>query len=477
MGFEQNLLAAKAEKRQQLIKVAFILSGVSFLLLLSLLLVNVYQSDDVILDPITQHDVLLEQDDLSINSDALRQEYIDRLSDYENRLKPQLAKIDLNSWDKPRVDQLTMLEDQALVNFSNAEYATAVTNIERVVEQAQAMVDDSRQAFKQALSQAELAYNNDQYDAAQLQISQAMILDNTSTAAIKLADKIAKLPAILSLIDKANTAKVENNYQQELAYLNKIIKQDPQRHTAIKRRQVVITLIANNNFNKAVKQAYQAIAQGDVIHAKKRLKTARNIYPHRAEIAEIDLALQQLLQQQRIAIYQAKVVTAITVDNWELAKEYLILVLQELPNDKPTQALLDKANNIIALNIQIKSHLNKPYRLANKSAKAKANQTINNAEGFVKDSPKLQQASHDLSQLMMKMNRKITVEITSDNQTTILVRGVGIVGKTALKEIELTAGNYTFEGKRKGYKSKLLNVLIPYEQPHYQLTIQCNERI
>jgi len=304
-----------------------------------------------------------------------------------------------------------------------------------------------------------------------------MMLDNTSIFAMQLADKIGKLPAILSLIDKANTAKVENNYQQELTYLNKIIKLDPQRTAISKRKQTVITLIANNNFNKAVKQAYKGIAQGDVIYAKKRLKTSRNIYPHRAELAEVELALQQLLQQQRIAIYQAKVATAIAVDNWDLAKEYLILVLQELPNDKSTQALLDKANSIIALNIQIKSHLNKPYRLANKSAKAKANQTINNAEGFVQDSPKLQQASHDLSQLMMKMNKKITVEITSDNQTTILVRGVGIVGKTALKEIQLTPGNYTFEGKRTGYKSKLLNVLIPYGQPHYQLTIQCDEQI
>jgi hypothetical protein len=75
------------------------------------------------------------------------------------------------------------------------------------------------------------------------------------------------------------------------------------------------------------------------------------------------------------------------------------------------------------------------------------------------------------------MNKKITVEVISDNQTHILVRGVGVVGQTSLKTIQLTPGNYTFEGKRKGYKSKLINVLIPYDKPTFSLSIHCDEPI
>ena len=75
------------------------------------------------------------------------------------------------------------------------------------------------------------------------------------------------------------------------------------------------------------------------------------------------------------------------------------------------------------------------------------------------------------------MNKKISVEIVSDNQTNILVRGVGIVGITQLKTIQLTPGHYTFEGKRKGFKSKLIDVLIHYDQTSYRVSIRGDEPI
>jgi len=92
-------------------------------------------------------------------------------------------------------------------------------------------------------------------------------------------------------------------------------------------------------------------------------------------------------------------------------------------------------------------------------------------------SPSLTQKANVLSLLVEKMSKKIPVEVISDNQTNILVRGLGVVGVTQSKTIQLTPGRYSFEGKRKGYKSKLLDVLISYDDTSHQVNIICDEPI
>jgi len=59
----------------------------------------------------------------------------------------------------------------------------------------------------------------------------------------------------------------------------------------------------------------------------------------------------------------------------------------------------------------------------------------------------------------------------------VLVRGIGKVGVISQKTIKLKPGNYTFEGTRNGFKSKLLQVLIPHDQNNYSVRIICDEPI
>ena len=83
----------------------------------------------------------------------------------------------------------------------------------------------------------------------------------------------------------------------------------------------------------------------------------------------------------------------------------------------------------------------------------------------------------DLNKLLDQMNKKQKVFVVSDNQTFVKVRGVGQVGLTPGRSIKLKPGNYTFEGSRKGYKSKLVKVLIPLGQNNTEVTMICDEPI
>lgn len=166
-----------------------------------------------------------------------------------------------------------------------------------------------------------------------------------------------------------------------------------------------------------------------------------------------------------------------TSDDWETAKKQLESALREQADDKTIQQSLARATTIIALDDEFEQQINNPYRLSNKHLTSRMKDKIVEASAFVEFSPSLNKKTNELSHLIESMNKKVSVEVSSDNQTNILVRGVGIVGVTQSKTIQLTPGRYTFEGKRKGFKSKLIDVLIPYDQTSYRVTIHCDEPI
>jgi hypothetical protein len=69
------------------------------------------------------------------------------------------------------------------------------------------------------------------------------------------------------------------------------------------------------------------------------------------------------------------------------------------------------------------------------------------------------------------------VTVISDNQTFVSVRTVGKVGVVSQKVIQLNPGQYTFEGAREGFKSKLVQAFIPYDRDHFSVHVICDEPI
>jgi hypothetical protein len=483
---EQKIIKAKEKRHSQFIKVAIGLITVSLLCIVIVLFLSFgHVNDDEAEIVDTDTSIETKQNSVSVSptlspplpDEQLRQAYISALSEYENILKPELNKIDLTKWDQARSQSLVVLEDEALSKFSVADYAGAVSSIEELKQLAQAMITDSQREFEQALSNAQIAYDADQYDDAKFQVANALMLDHTSVEAMALSTKIEQLPEILTLLEQINTAKIENKPEKELGFIKELLKLAPEREAVVERKQVLIDTINNKNFKSYIAQSYQAIKQGDTGKAKQKIIAAKKIFPNRQEIGDVVTALQKLDKKQRIETYLQSAQMAISSDDWVTAKKQLELASREQADDKAIQKSLVKASTIIALNNEFEQQINNPYRLANMQLASRMKDKINEASAFVDSSPSLNNRTNELSHLIESMNKKISVEIVSDNQTNILVRGVGVVGITQLKTIQLTPGRYTFEGKRKGFKSKLMDVLIPYDQTTYNLSISCDEPI
>lgn len=408
---------------------------------------------------------------------AAREQYLQLLNAFQNELKPQLATIDLGRWQPQQQQRLSTLKDQALTAFTAMDYATALDHMQAATTLAESLIDDSGVQFGEAMTAAQTAYASDSYDEARLQVDRALMLNTGSDEARELAGKIDALGDILPLLQQAQVAKTENNAEKELALIEQILELAPARDKEQQRKQQLVNAISSNKFQYHLKQAYSAINKQDAGLAAQHINSAKRIYPNRSEINDAGAALQALEKQKRVASYSSQALAAMRADDWLTARQQLSLALSERPNDKTLRDLQDKTNNILSLGANIETHLANPYRLANTTTRAEATALLEQTEIYRPASPGLVRKATSLAELIQNMSKKVTVNVVSDNKTNVLVRGVGVIGQTESKTIELAPGQYKFEGKRTGYKSKLIDVLIPYDQPSIQLTVICDEPI
>ncbi|MFB3099961.1 MAG: hypothetical protein ACE1ZM_00765 [Gammaproteobacteria bacterium] len=487
---EQKLVEAKANRHKQFIILVIVFVSISILSGGLIFFTSYYQTNtdgtDAIFPDLAKEieknieavsPVESRTIPQAIEDKQLRQSYIDALNDYENNIKPELNKIDLSSWDKPRFDRLITLQEEALSRFSIADYAGALSYIEELTQLAQSMIVDSQQQFEAAFTNAQNAYDADSYSDARLHIANALMLNNQSEEAATLSGKINSLPDILLLLEQANTARVENNNEKEISLIEEIIKLVPERESAVERERVLVEIINRKKFKLNITQSYKAIEQGNAGRAKQRLIAAKKIYPDRREIGDVTIAIQELEKKQRLEKYQQAAQTAIAADDWVTVKQQLELALRERVDDKQIQKSLADATAIIILRNDLDQYIDNPYRLSNRLVVSTAQARIAEAKPFIDVSPSLNKKTETLSRLIESMSKKVAVEIISDNQTNIIVRGVGIVGITQSKTIQLAPGRYKFEGKREGYKSKLIDVLISYDKISFRLSVICDEPI
>lgn len=483
---ENKIIKAKAKEKKQLIKIVVFV--ISVLIICSILLwffscCKVVFRDSVVstepnLSSGSKNNIEIDkQTPSAISNNTTRDLYIDLLNYYENKISPEISNIEIDKNYKQDFEEITLLKDDSANDFSLSKYSTSYTKLKKAKELAEKIIADSQKQFSAYLLKAQEAYDIDDYETAKLSIEKASIFNKESSEAINLANKIKKMPEFISLIKRSNIARIENNHEKELALVKGILKIIPDRESIISRKNELVNLISEKKFNSHIKKSFDAINKNDLTTAKLEIKNAKHFFPNSSKIKTIENEIKKIEKNNRIRQYKNKISTSMKNDDWVETKKYLEFYLQESKDKADILALLDKTTKIIHLKKELRKFIDNPYGLSNEHVLSKANKTLNSSDNYIEFSHSLENDTLILKDIIKKISSKIPITIVSDNKTTILVRGVGRVGKTKSKIIKLTPGKYTFEGKRKGYKSKLIEILISYEVPSYKIDIVCDEPI
>ncbi len=409
--------------------------------------------------------------------EKVRNEFKEILQQYKNELEPRLQAANIKRWNQNAWFEINEQEKKAMLNFSNGDYPNALNNIQLLKAKSLAILEESEQIFKENMEKSALFLAEDHYDGAKLHVEKAMVVAPQSPEALALQQDIKKLQHILPLLSEAKAARAEHDLQKEYNLLQQVLQFSSGRTEVTERLNLLGQLIKNKKFDAHISLGFAEIENKQIKKARRHYQEAKKVDPKRKELKVL---LGQLLAQEKtVRIQQAlkQAEQAIRQDNWQQAKVNFAKVIKDMPGNETAIEGLKRANEILGLQSSLSQYINNPYRLTHSNVLSGAKKTLTQAQHASGYSFGIKRQTEQLRKLIATFNRLIPVTIMSDNKTYVLVRGIGKVGVISQKIIQLKPGNYTFEGTRNGFKSKLLQVLIPHDQNNYSVRIICDEPI
>jgi len=422
--------------------------------------------------------VVPEQEILSENDrEKIRNEFKDKLQQYENELEPPLQLVNVEIWKRDLFFEITELKKSMMLAFSNGDYPVALDSLQLLTDKTVEILVEAEQEYKENLKKAASFLAEDLYDEAHLHIEKALLVNPQSPEALEVQQKIEKLPYILPLLNGAQVARAENDLEKEYTFLQQILEIAPERDAVRERMLALAELIKAQKFDANISSGFAAVKKGQAKEARLHYLEAKKIDPNRSELSVLVnqlLTLEKKLRAQQ-AIKQAE--QAVRRDDWQQVKIYFAKAAKDAPDNKTVTEGLKRADHVLGILARLSQYINDPYRLRYAEVRKEAEHILVQAKSASGYSFSIKRQSEQLAELIVKVNRLIPVAVISDNKTYVSVRSVGKVGVISQKNIQLKPGNYTFEGARKGFKSKLVQVFIPYDQSDFKVRVICDEPI
>tara|TARA_R110002073_G_scaffold121106_1_gene263357 strand:+ start:877 stop:2304 length:1428 start_codon:yes stop_codon:yes gene_type:complete len=409
--------------------------------------------------------------------EKVRNEFKEILQQYKNELKPRLQAANIERWNQNALFEINDLEKKAMSSFSSGDYPNALNNAQSLKAKTLAVLEEAEQIFKENMEKTTDFLEKDHYNEAKLHIEKALVVAPQSPEALAIQQDIEKLQHILPLLNEAKAARAEHDLQKEYNFLQQIVQITPQRTEATERLNLLGQLIKNKKFDAHISSGFAEIENKQTKKARHHYQKAKKVDPKRKELQV--LLGQVLTQEKAIRIRQAvkQAEQAIRQDNWQQARANFEQVIKDTPENETAIDGLKRANEVLGLQSSLGQYIKNPYRLKSSDVLSEAEKTLSQAQHASNYSFGIKKQTQQLRELIATFNRLIPVTIMSDNKTYVLVRGIGKVGAVSQKTIQLKPGNYTFEGTRNGFKSKLLQVQIPYDQNNFNIHVICDEPI
>jgi len=412
-----------------------------------------------------------------VDQAKLREAFVTQLQAYQNTFEATLADANLKQWNNEQDAALTALRLAAMTAFGNGDNAAALDKLSALPIKARQTLASRDAMLASELTATKQALADDDAAAATIHVTKAMQMKPAGVQTQALAQQAEKLPALLLLLRQADVARTENNPEKELIWLNKAVVLAPDRHALAQRRDQLGSMLKQHQFSQLISHALSAVEKKNISAARRDYDKAVNLYPSRSELQHVHAAIVGL--SDRLALQQAIAATdkAMAQDDWPGAQSLYAQAATRFPKNRDLRDGLQLADKVVSLQTAINDYLRKPERLSSGNVHAAAEDTLIQARVFAVNSRSLAAQANSLKDVLAEMNIKLPVLVTSDNKTYIVVRGVGRVGLTLARTIELKPGVYTFEGSRSGYKSTLVQLRLPVGNKSLEVEVVCNERI
>ncbi|GBL03610.1 lipopolysaccharide assembly protein LapB [Glaciecola sp. KUL10] len=408
--------------------------------------------------------------------EAARTQFMQGMAMYEQTIAPLLSDERLIKFDRVSMQKAQALQNQALNSFASGGFIEGKASLEESIATVKQVEANWLDAVNTQLLDANRYFTEDQIDRARLSLNQALTLDPINQDALSLQTRIEAFLPVQDAIRAFNIAKTENNLSKQISALQQIVALDPNRSEYQAELNNLQEKQKDKQVATLVSRAYSSLESRDFVAANTHLSDLKRIEPSHSSIKEITSQLRAFNAQQE----QTRVVN--TVKNLFAEQQFSDVLTQgqialaTFPSNIELQRLVKQARDIQQVENALDGYIANPIRLQDTNIRVSAKETLKKAVSVITKSNDVAAKAKTLSDLLTQASALITVTVLSDNQTDIRVLGVGNVGKTVSKQIELSPGDYVFEGRREGFKSKQVKLNISTKQAT-SITVVCDERI
>lgn len=401
----------------------------------------------------------------------------EELKAFEADLEPRLKAGSVHQWAADVHNKIFELKAAALQAFGAGDYSSALGRVRAATIESLRILKVRDANFAAHLKAAVSAFDTNRYERARAEIDRALLMRPDHPTAQEYQARIELMPKVLSYLEAAAKARAENELRSEKAYLEKVIRLDPARRNEKSRLTFLNKKIAEEDFASHLSTGLQAVERRDLGAARTSLTHARAKFPDRPELTVLKKNIEALSRDLSLESALNEANQSVSNDDWDRAYQ----AFSKANSIDPANATAVEGERIAAEMLAgrrgLDRFLKRPDRLASKTVAAAARQVLEEVRHLTGLSPTLKDSTEKLSKLIEHASRPVEVLVKSDGKTDITVRRIGIVGKTLEKVIKLRPGDYTFEGTRTGYKSKLINFSVPVDGEGIEIRIICDEQI
>lgn len=412
-----------------------------------------------------------------IEREKYRGEFKELFQQYENEMVPRLQAANVEQLKRESLTEITELKKQALLDFSNGDYLNALANLQSLKAKTTDILQEADDIFRENMQKAKAYLADDQYDQAKLHLEKVLMVSTQSPEASELQQKVTQLSTLLPFLEGAKAARAEKDQQKEHDFLQQALELAPDRENIAARLKELENHIKKQKFDAHISSGFLSIENNQAQKARHHYQEARSVDPERPELPVLLNQLVTLEKSLRVQEAVKLAENAVRQDDWQQAKNYYTKILQDAPENKIAVEGLKRAEQILEVQARFSQYIYNPYRLTHEEVRQEAEKALVLAERVSDYSFSIKKQANQLSELIQQINRFIPVTVFSDNQTFVSVRSVGKVGVVSQKVIQLNPGKYTFEGAREGFKSKLVQAVIPYDRDHFSVHVICDEPI
>lgn len=483
----QKLQQAEEGSRQRLIIYSLV---IAVILLASALFIIIsvsgfWQQNQVVVDPISKEPVggtepvtptVNAPEKTAAELEAQRLNFISGLSNYENSHELIVVTEGFANWDSSLQIGLQQKKDTATIEFAKENYDLALVSLNELHEESSLAIESFEAAYRESLTNARTAYDADAVAEAKIYIAKALSY-NASEEAIAFSETVEKLQAVLDLIKLNNVARAENNIQEERRLSAEIFKLDPVRLAYGQRAAQIDQQLKDERYEVTIARGLAAFNKRDIGKLDAAVERALKIYPGKQETTSLAAKLASLKKDLAFDTFIGNGNRAVELDNWQQANENFAQALVLKSNNSDANAGVTLSSDVLANLYDIQAFNRDAGRLSNEQVAAKATATIADAKVFAAMSSSLAREIVTLEQAIIDQNRPVEIVVISDKLANVFVRGVGQIGPVDRYRIELKPGTYLFEGRRAGYKAKIVEVEIKPTDVSVEVRVIPDERI